>query len=79
MDLNSVYSLLVSVIVVGLSQLTYQVSEGPNAVATVCATIEVALGSVSKDTIVNLVTPLSGAAVTGELTALTMEHSYRIT
>ena len=61
------YLFLDAVIVVGLSQLTYQVTEAPNAVATVCATIEVALGSVSKDTIVNLVTPLTGSMVTGEL------------
>ena len=52
---------------VGLSQLTYQVIEAPNAVANVCATIEVALGSVRKDTIVHLATPLTGAFVTGEL------------
>ena len=55
-----------TVLIVGLSQLTYEVAEGPSAVATVCATIEVALGPVSRDTVVNIATPLTGASVTGE-------------
>ena len=58
------YSILL-VIIVGLSQLMYQATEGPNAVATVCATIEVALASVSRDTVVYIVTPLTGAMITG--------------
>ena len=51
----------------GLSQLMYDATEGPNSVATVCATIEVALAPVSKDTIVNLITPITGTTITGEL------------
>ena len=56
----------ISVIVVGLSSLMYEATEGPNAVATVCATIEVATGSVSKDTVVSLVTPITGPSVIGK-------------
>ena len=61
------YNFLISpsVIVVGLSSLTYQATEGPNAVATVCATIEVAAGPVSRDMVVYLVTPVTGSTITG--------------
>lgn len=62
---------LVSVFIVGLSQLVYEVTEAPNAVATVCATIEVALGPVSRDTVVYLFTPITGPSITGELRAHT--------
>ena len=44
----------------------YEATEGPNAVATVCATIQVATGSVSKDTVVNLMTPITGPSVIGK-------------
>ena len=53
-------------IVVGLSSLMYQATEGPDAVASVCATIEVAAGPVSRDTIVYLVTPITGSTITGK-------------
>ena len=52
-------------IVVGLSSLTYQATEGPGAVASVCATIEVAAGPVSRDMVVYLITPVTGSAITG--------------
>ena len=53
-------------IVVGLSSLTYQATEGPGAVASVCATIEVAAGPVSRDMVVYLITPVTGSAITGK-------------
>ena len=53
-------------IVVGLSSLTYQATEGPGAVASVCATIEIAIGPVSRDMIVYLVTPVTGSSITGK-------------
>ena len=56
-----------AVITVGLLQLVYDATEGPDSVATVCAYIEIALAPLSKDTIVNLVTPIIGANITGEL------------
>ena len=58
---------LVTVFIVGLSKLVYEVSEAPDAVATVCATIDVALGPVSRDTVVHLLTPITGSSITGEL------------
>jgi hypothetical protein len=54
------------VIVVGLSSLTYQATEGPSAVASVCATIEVAAGPVSRDMVVYLITPVTGSTITGK-------------
>ena len=41
-------------------------TEAPNAMATVCAIIEVALGPVSRDTVVYLLTPITGSSITGE-------------
>lgn len=52
-------------IIVGLSSLMYQATEGPNAVASVCATIEVAIQPLRRDTSVYLFTPVTGAAVIG--------------
>lgn len=54
---------LYAVVIIGLSSMTYQVTEGPNAVATVCATIQ--LGSVGKDVAVNLTTQVTGEVITG--------------
>ena len=45
----------------------YEVTEAPDMVATVCATIEVALGPVSRDTVVYLLTPITGSSIIGEL------------
>ena len=44
----------------------YQAIEGPDAVASVCATIEVAAGPVSRDMVVYLVTLVTGSAITGK-------------
>ena len=52
-----------TVIVIGLSSTSYQVTEGPNAVATVCVTIQ--LGSVGRDVAVLLFTPVTGSVITG--------------
>ena len=52
-------------IIVGLSSLSYQATEGPGAVASVCATIEVAIRPLRRDTSVYLFTPVTGATVTG--------------
>ena len=49
----------------------YDVTEAPNAAAIVCATIEVALGPVSRDTVVYLLTPITGSNITGELVVIT--------
>ena len=45
----------------------YEVNEGPNAQATVCATIEVATAPAVRNTVVYIVTPTlnSGANTTG--------------
>ena len=53
-------------IFVGLSSLTYDVTEGPNAVASVCATIEIAIRPLRRDTSVNIVTPVVGTSDTGK-------------
>ena len=45
----------------------YEATEGPNAVATVCATIEIAIRPLQRDTSILIVTPLTGVAVTGKL------------
>ena len=52
-------------IFVGLSSLTYDATEGPNAVVSVCATIELALRPLQRDTSVVIVTPVTGGAITG--------------
>ena len=50
--------LLVTVVIIGLSSLVYQVTEGPSAVVTVCATIQ--LGSVGREVAINLTTQVTG-------------------
>ena len=45
--------------------MSYKVTEGPNAVVSVCATIQ--LGSVGRDVAVILVTPVTGTVLTGGL------------
>ena len=52
-------------IIVGLSSLTYQATEGPDAVTSVCASIEVAVRPLRRDTSVYLFTPVNGATVIG--------------
>ena len=56
-----------TVIIVGLSSMSYPVSEGPhlgsNAVVSVCTTIQ--LGTVGRDVAVNIVTPVTGSIITG--------------
>ena len=52
-------------IFVGLSSLVYSATEGPNAVASVCATIEDAFRPLRRDTSVFLMTPVTGGAITG--------------
>ena len=47
----------------GLSSMVYQVTEGPSAVATVCATIQ--LGSVGREVAINLTTQATGAVSIG--------------
>ena len=59
------HCLLHAAIIVGLSSLTYQATEGPGAVASVCASIEVAVRPLRRDTSVYLFTPVTGATVTG--------------
>ena len=53
-----------SVIQVGLSAITYEVTESPNKEVGICVNIE--LGSLSSDATVRLLTPPSGAS-TGKL------------
>ena len=59
----SVFFLFLIVVIVGLSSLVYQVTEGQHTVATVCATIQ--LGSVgrSREVAVNLTTQATGLGV----------------
>ena len=57
------YAITHTVIIVGLSSTSYGVTEGPNAVATVCVTIQ--LGSVGRDVAVLLFTPVTGSVITG--------------
>ena len=57
--------LIHAAIIVGLSSLMYQATEGPGAVASVCASIEVAVRPLRRDTSVYLFTPVTGATVTG--------------
>ena len=49
-----------AVIQVSLSQLVYEATESPGAEVSICVVIE--LGSVSSDTSVQLITPLSTAS-----------------
>ena len=64
-DNLSLYNVPHVVIFVGLSSLMYQATEGPNAVATVCATIEAAVRPVQRDTSILIVTPVTGGTITG--------------
>ena len=64
-----------TVIIVGLSSMSYRVIEDPNAVATVCATIQ--LGSVGRDVAVLLFTPVTGSVITGMY--IRMKSSLRFT
>ena len=68
-------SIFFTAIIVGLSSLTYQATEGPNAVASVCATIEVAVRPLRRDTSVYLFTPVTGAAVIGNCMFIIAELS----
>ncbi len=53
-----------AVIIVGLSQLMYDVTEGPLETVSVCVTIE--LGSLGSDVSVILMTPVTGSTVIGK-------------
>ena len=52
-----------TVAIVVLSSMTYDATEGPNAVVSVCAKVEV--GKVARDSILYITTPIPGTANTG--------------
>ena len=62
-DIDNCFS-LTSVIQVGLSAITYEVTESPNKEVSICVNIE--LGSLSSDATLQLLTPPSGAS-TGKI------------
>lgn len=62
-----------TVIIVGLSSMSYSVTEGPNAMVSVCGTI--LLGTAGRDVSVYIFTPVTGSVITGRSVCVCKVHS----